>query len=830
MADVASLVIRVEAMEADLAARKLENLKNAGKDAEKAMGGLSSASGVLKTAFVGLGGAMAFRELFKASDEFANMRSRMDLATGSAQSGEEAYNKLIGKVRESHADLTSSADLFSKLTNATHQLGLSQNQVITITDTIGKALRISGADTQETAAVTRQLGQAFASGVIKGEEFNSMMEGSPRLSKALADSIGVTVGQMRAMAAQGLLTSDVLSKGFLGQSSKIAEEFKKLPQTIGTATQDIENELMIAFGPTSSGPIVSSLNEITHILQDPQTKKSLQDLGAGMMTLAGWAIKGASAFDQFGNALGYMAANMADVLPEEEKLISRAEILRRNLDLKKISGDSFLDGMLGQTSAEMQKELDQINEKLRAIGAAKAAYSRGVGPTAANDPFIDPNAAKDALGAGGSAKAHEKALKEIQDRIDSLKIEGATAGMTARQTELYKLAQQGATDADKAAVNAAYDLIEAEETHKDELKDREAIEKYIDDLTDQAAMLGMNKREIDAYKLAQLGATDADIAAADALQRKIDAYNVERDLMTQQEKKLDDLIQKRKLILSSTDGQKQTDLLGKLGKDTAADDIRGFGESKQPLLQEQLDLLKQQYDEKNALLQSQYDAQILSHQQFLDTKARLDFAYTEKEKLLKANSVAAQLGMASQMADGLAGIAAAVFGAHSKQARAMFAVSKAFQIGQAMMSAYSSATKAFDSQASIPYAGPALGAAAAAAALASGLAQVSQVKSQNFSGAYDKGGYIPSGSVGLVGEIGPELVSGPANITSRKDTMNMLRDGSGGAPPVVNLRIVNQLKDADGMMNELEASGKMEQVIYNVISRNPEMFNQAARI
>lgn len=828
MADVASLVIRVEAMEADLAARKLENLKNAGKNAEKSVNDLSGATNALKAAFIGLGGALAFRELFKASDEFANMRSRMDLATGSAQAGAEAYAKLLGKVRESHADLISTSDLFSKLTTATKALGLSQNQVVTISDTISKSLRISGADAQESASVIKQLGQAFASGVIKGDEFNAMMENSPRLSRAMSEALGINAGELRKLAAQGVLTSEVLSKALLGQTAKINEEFKKMPQTIGTATQDIKNELMDAFGPTSSGPMVASLNEITRILQDPQTKKSLQDLGAGMMTLAGWVIKGASAVDEFGQALGYAAARITGTLPEEDKLIDRAEKLK-----KALSGEIFFGGagqFLGMSQAELQADLDKTEAQIRAIGAAKAAYSRGAGPAAANDPFIDPNAAKDALGAGGNAKAHEKALKEIQDRIDSLKIEGATAGMTARQTELYKLAQQGATDADKAAVNAAYDLIEAEETHKDELKDREAIEKYIDDLTDQAAMLGMNKREIDAYKLAQLGATDADIAAADALQRKIDAYNVERDLMTQQEKKLDDLIQKRKLILSSTDGQKQTDLLGKLGKDTAADDIKGFGESKQPLLQEQLDLLKQQYDEKKALLQSQYDAQILSHQEFLDTKARLDFAYTEKEKLLKANSVAAQLGMASQMADGLAGIAAAVFGAHSKQARAMFAVSKAFQIGQAMMSAYSSATKAFDSQASIPYVGPALGAAAAAAALASGLAQVSQVKSQNFSGAYDKGGYIPSGSVGLVGEIGPELVSGPANITSRKDTMNMLRDGSGGAPPVVNLRIVNQLKDADGMMNELEASGKMEQVIYNVISRNPEMFHQAARI
>ncbi|KFX81293.1 membrane protein, partial [Ralstonia solanacearum] len=127
---------------------------------------------------------------------------------------------------------------------AVRMLGGEQQQALTITESISQALRISGASANETQSALLQFGQALSAGVLRGEEFNSVVENSPRLAQALADGLNVPIGRLRKMAEEGRLTADVVVNALLSQKDKLATEYAQLPATVSQAFERLRN----AFG------------------------------------------------------------------------------------------------------------------------------------------------------------------------------------------------------------------------------------------------------------------------------------------------------------------------------------------------------------------------------------------------------------------------------------------------------------------------------------------------------------------------------------------------------------------------------------------------------
>ena len=134
--------------------------------------------------------------------------------------------------------------------------------MVKLTETINKGLAVSGATTEEASSTMTQLSQALASGVLRGEEFNSISENGSRLAVALADSLGVTIGQLRAMAAQGKLTTEVVVNGLLKQSDQIAKEFSSTVLTMGQAFTVATNNITKFIGESSTTN--STLNVFNH--------------------------------------------------------------------------------------------------------------------------------------------------------------------------------------------------------------------------------------------------------------------------------------------------------------------------------------------------------------------------------------------------------------------------------------------------------------------------------------------------------------------------------------------------------------------------------------
>lgn len=192
-------------------------------------------------------GGMA-RDVGEVADQFSNLRARISLVTGDGPALEAAFDAVRVIALSTNSSLETTADLFTRVYRAGKEVGLSQQQALKLTQTINQAIQLSGGSAQAADAAITQLIQGLQSGVLRGEEFNSVMEQAPRLAQALASGLSVTTGELRKMAQEGRLTSEVVLTALQGQAQAVADEFAKLPPTIGRALQNLNTNWTVYIG------------------------------------------------------------------------------------------------------------------------------------------------------------------------------------------------------------------------------------------------------------------------------------------------------------------------------------------------------------------------------------------------------------------------------------------------------------------------------------------------------------------------------------------------------------------------------------------------------
>ena len=183
-------------------------------------------------------------EIVQIADAWNMMSARLKLATAGQREFTTAQAALFDIAQRIGVPIQETATLYGKLQQAVRMLGGEQKDALTITESISQALRLSGASATEAQSSLLQFGQALASGVLRGEEFNSVVENSPRLAQALADGLNVPIGRLRKLAEEGRLTADVVVNALMSQKDKLASEYAQLPQTVSQAFERLRN----AFG------------------------------------------------------------------------------------------------------------------------------------------------------------------------------------------------------------------------------------------------------------------------------------------------------------------------------------------------------------------------------------------------------------------------------------------------------------------------------------------------------------------------------------------------------------------------------------------------------
>lgn len=184
---------------------------------------------------------LSVQQIGQSAEQWTNINNRLKLVTESAGELAQAQSDVFRIAQDGRAPLAETAELYQRIATNAEELKLSGKGVADIVDTISKTMAISGASTAAQQAALVQLGQAFASGVLRGEEFNSVMEQAPALAKAIADGMGISVGQLRGLAQDGKLTADVVVEALQRQASAVDEQFSQIAPTISAALTVAEN-------------------------------------------------------------------------------------------------------------------------------------------------------------------------------------------------------------------------------------------------------------------------------------------------------------------------------------------------------------------------------------------------------------------------------------------------------------------------------------------------------------------------------------------------------------------------------------------------------------
>ena len=238
------------------------------------------------------------------SDELVQTTSRLNMMNDGLQSTEELVNMVYAAAQDARGSFSEIADVVARFGNNAKDAFSSSEEVVAFADLIQKQMTIAGASTQEASNAMLQLSQALGSGVLRGDELNSIFEQAPNLIQSIAGYLDVPIGQIREMAAEGELSADVVKAAIFASADEINAKFESMPMTWGQMWQSMQNTALIAFQP-----VLQRLNDIAN-------SEAFQYFANGaieaMATLANMVL---NIFDLIGTVGSFIADNWSIISP-----------------------------------------------------------------------------------------------------------------------------------------------------------------------------------------------------------------------------------------------------------------------------------------------------------------------------------------------------------------------------------------------------------------------------------------------------------------------------------------------------------------------------------
>mgnify|MGYP000652191812 FL=1 len=237
-----------------------ENIRNANNEQQKfnnsIRGGSNSANGLLsiiKKVAIAAGGIAGINKVLNISDELASTKARLNLLVDDGGSVEALEQKIMASAQRSRASYLTTAKAISQMGLMAGDAFANNDELIAFTETLNKAFVNVGADTQQIEAATLQLTQAMASGVLRGEELNSVFENAQPVIQAIADYLGEPIGKIRTLAAEGKITADIVKNSLLMAADDINAKFESMPMTWGQVFTKASNIALQVIQPLLNG-------------------------------------------------------------------------------------------------------------------------------------------------------------------------------------------------------------------------------------------------------------------------------------------------------------------------------------------------------------------------------------------------------------------------------------------------------------------------------------------------------------------------------------------------------------------------------------------------
>ena len=238
------------------------------------------------------------------SDELTQTTSRLDMMNDGVQTTAELVNMVYAAAQDARGSFSQMADVVARFGNNAKDAFSSSEEVVAFADLIQKHMTIAGASTQEAANAELQLSQALGSGVLRGDELNSIFEQAPNLIQNIADYLDVPIGKIREMAADGELSADVVKAAIFSAADDINSKFNEMPMTWGQMWQSMQNTALIAFQP-----VLQRLNDLAN---SEAFQTFVQNAVEAMATLANIVL---NIFELVGTVGGFIADNWSVISP-----------------------------------------------------------------------------------------------------------------------------------------------------------------------------------------------------------------------------------------------------------------------------------------------------------------------------------------------------------------------------------------------------------------------------------------------------------------------------------------------------------------------------------
>ena len=282
------------------AASSMSSVSKSAAESTKELNSMTGTVAKLGKMFAGLAASVV---AVSSADSFVNMQNKLALVTDSMESLNELQDRLVKSSRDTRSSLSATVDLYSKFSMALSETETSSKSFLVATKVIQQAAVISGSSMQAANEAIIQLGQGLSSGVLRGQELNSILEQLPRAARLLADNLGVGIGELRKMGEEGELTADKVFDAIIKGADKIDDEFKKTSMSITQGVTVMSDAFIILLGnidkllnvSVSIGNAAISIaksltslgNSITVIAE--KTKVSVNDYVKSMTVFRFWA-------------------------------------------------------------------------------------------------------------------------------------------------------------------------------------------------------------------------------------------------------------------------------------------------------------------------------------------------------------------------------------------------------------------------------------------------------------------------------------------------------------------------------------------------------------
>jgi tape measure domain-containing protein len=314
-------------------------------------------------------GSGLVKSLIQTSDEFKQLNAAIKLSTRSEQEFNRAQQELLNISQRTSTGLRENVDLFRRVSTSVRDMGGDQERAFRLIELIDKSVALSGVSAQTAAAGIQQFNQGLGSGVLRGEEFNSVMENTPRLAQALADGMQSTKGELRSMAEQGKLTSEVVLGALESQAAALDTEFRQVPQTVGAALARVENAWTVFLGrlneeSSATASIAGAFNRLADNMQQAvETGLTLAKVMAGI-----WAAKTISSITTAS------AAIIETAIAQRQAAASSQLLMQQEIRRAEVSVASSLNLI---REAQLQRSLAATEaQRVAAMKALDAAYAR----------------------------------------------------------------------------------------------------------------------------------------------------------------------------------------------------------------------------------------------------------------------------------------------------------------------------------------------------------------------------------------------------------------------------------------------------------------------